>query len=237
MKKVFMFFLMSTMLVTFSQCGKRGPQGPQGEQGEKGDTGPEGPRGVQGPRGEKGEKGPRGEKGAQGPKGEKGEKGAQGPKGEKGDKGTNIYYSEWKKITNWELLFTDEYQHYKGTFDNALTVQLGVGLNALVMVYFKEYDKIRPLPFSDVYGERVKTGVASKTTASDILWQLTFDYGVYGLFIYSTGIMASAVLPKNNTDMKFRYFVILGAEHERKMSPAPDLKDYHAVCAYYGISE
>ena len=74
-----------------------------------------------------------------------------------------------------------------------------------------------------------------------ILAELKFRLSPGSITLKNSHITRPDIDPKEiNYQNSYRYIIIPGGVHARHAAstlPLPDLKDYHAVCKYYGIAE
>lgn len=222
--KVFIMLLLAAV-IGFTGCKKEGPAGPQGPQGEQGIAGEAGPRGATGAKGDKGDRGP------------VGATGARGPQGEKGDPGTaNVIYSDWIKPTNssWNITNTARSK----TMDISVPDFTDeIRKHGLVMVYYQTNNgSTFPLPYVT---QRWLDGRTAKLYSFYMYHdgKLRIKINSYDIDLEPDDYLYDPFPAGGAKHARFRYVIIPGGVHARTSMPLPDLKDYHAVCEYYGIPE
>ena len=207
---------LAAMLFLFVSCGKDGdvgpigPQGEQGIQGERGTDGEKGDRGETGPRGAtgaKGDKGDTGPRGATGPAGERGATGQRGPKGAKGDPG-NANVMVYK--------FPDLHVLANISIDFPIPIPgLNSDFSGAILGYFQ-------------IGNGVIQALPYKNAENDRTMEMYRLPGLIGIFSNFTA----------ESSVNFIFVVIPGELQSTSRTAAPpDFSDYHAVRAYYGVSE
>ena len=176
--------------------------------------------------------GPEGPAGAQGAPGEQG---APGPEGAKGDAGSaNVFYSDWTAFydgSTWSGAI-NEYgiiiRKYPVTAPKITDAVIDQGA---VMVYVK---------FASTPSEANPLPVTFASSYNGILAELKFRLSAGSITLIHSLITRPDIDPGAiNYQNSYRYIIIPGGVHARRASalPLPDLKDYHAVCKYYGIAE
>ena len=175
--------------------------------------------------------GPQGVAGEQGPQGEQGERGPQGAKGSTGT--ANVLYSAWFKPSSYEK--TTVFGSSKFSFDKPAPKITQKILNSGTILTYGKLEgyatalwpkgQVGQLPIALTYvagGTQVDTWSAYATVGN-----LRIN------FVNSTNYYFSGPA----TIHSFRYIIIPGAVTARQSAASPDLRDYEAVCEYYGIPE
>lgn len=175
-------------------------------------AGPEGPRGATGPAG------PQGTAGVQGPAGNKGADGQQGLTGT-----DNVYFSNW--ITNtWSRLP----ENYVGDTIAAPQITEDILDKGVVVAYYRDNSG----------ATNAKNYPVQIYQTGTLLWMFTLEMKATKdkliLFHGPTriaGLDATNIIPFSQV----RYMVIPGVNAAGRTN-LPDLNDYEAVCAYFGVN-
>jgi len=175
--------------------------------------GPEGPVGAQGPQGSQGQSGPAGN---QGPVGQ------QGPDGAQGEVGTeNVFFSGWINNT-WTK--TDDNQ----VWDTIPAPQISNDvLNQGVIAVF--YRNSSTITWAKILPAQIYIGIN---------WVCTLEYRAYQnqIVIFHGPSTAAGFrgIDQITPNSQVRYMVIAGVNPVGRIG-FPDLDDYEALCAYYGV--